>query len=369
MNWQAGGVRGVPWRHALAPLGWALGITLLQHLLLGVAQGFEPRLRFETPFPGLPLHLFTTWDAEHYLKLARVFDVFAWPPLYPLTLRALGMGMSLVQAAAVVNLLSHVAIAYLCRALVDAEPRLSGASPALLTWLLLFWPGHDVFFAAYSESLFLALSLGAVVAWYRDRPWVGSLLCGLAVLTRNMGMFLGLGMVVAETWAMAAQRKWSARRLVAVSAWALAWMAWTAWLKFVVHTDPVDATRAWQAELLRHHVPEGDSPIGWVLEYLFLPGHKEWLFAWAAVVAGAWCWTQGLRREALYVAFFLGSHLVYLYRPFPFTRYVSVLFPVALAVTAWLRRTTGLQFLVAGAALLFSLQHQARLFLMQMGEP
>ncbi|MBM4380271.1 MAG: hypothetical protein FJ086_13400, partial [Deltaproteobacteria bacterium] len=252
---------------------------------------------------------------------------------------------------------------------VAGEPRLAGTSPALVTFLLLFWPGHDVFFAAYSESLFLALSLGAVVAWQRDRPWLGSLLCGLAVLTRNMGLFLGLGMLLAEAWGMATQRMWNVRRIMAVSAWVFAWVGWTAWLRFVVHTDPVEATRAWQAELLRHHVPVGDSPKGWVLEYLFLPGHKEWLFAWTAVAAGAWCWGQGMRREALYVAIFLGSHLVYLYRPFPFTRYVSVLFPVTLAVAAWLRRAPGLQPLAAGAALLFSLQHQARLFLMQMGEP
>lgn len=116
-------------------------------------------------------------------------------------------------------------------------------------------------------------------------------------------------------------------------------------------------------------MPAGVNAKLWVLEYVALPGHPEWLYFWAAAAALVWAWKRGQRVEALFIAAFLASHAVYLYRPFPFTRYVSVLLPLALMVADALKQMPRLQTFVVAAALVLSVRSEALLFLNRWGEP
>ena len=73
------------------------------------------------------------------------------------------------------------------------------------------------------------------------------------------------------------------------------------------------------------------------------PEDKEFVFFWASVAAAVFWWRRGLRVEALFIATFLLSFGAYLYRPFPFSRYASTLFPLSLMLADLLRRVPALQ--------------------------
>lgn len=318
-----------------------------------------------------PAYLFKGWDGGFYVLLARRYDSYAWPPLYPFALRAVGwlVGNAIDQAAVLVNLASHLAIVLLAYAFVRGNPRLREVPTWFFATLILFFPGHNVFFAVYSESLFLAFALGACVAYQRERLWLAGLLCGVSLLVRNMGMFLGVALVMAELWRAWSERRFNVRRLAGVSVWVLFFVGWNVWLREVAGTDPVTATAGWQQELVKNHVPAGMNPKLWVLEYLALPGHKEPVFFWATLAAAVYCWVRRLRVEALFIAVFLLSFAVYLYRPFPFSRYTSVLFPLALMAADALKRAPILQAFAVASAAALAQYYQVLLFTMRIGEP
>lgn len=349
-----------------------VGIYAVHYFVTRVAVATVPTLAVVQPMRGLKAWLFTSWDAEHYLRLAQSYDSYAWPPLYPMVLRAFALtGLSVQSAAVIVNLLAHFAIVLLASAYVRRNERLAEVPGWLFASLILFFPGHNVFFAAYSESLFLALVLGACVAFQREKLWLAGLLCGLSLLARNMGVFLGAALLFVEIWRAVTERKWSIGRLASVGLWVPFFVGWNLWLSVVAQTDPVAATQGWQLDLLQNQVPAGENPKLWVLRFVALPpgNHNEFVFFWAAIVAAGFCLRQRLRVEAAFIAFFLLSFAFYLYRPFPFTRYVSALFPLALMVAYAVRRSPALQAGVLGIAVSFSHFYETMLFSDRFGEP
>lgn len=359
-------------RNALEPVLTLGGIYAVKFLITRVAVATVPGLGVARPFKSLAAWLFTGWDGEHYFRLSQHYDSYAWPPLYPLTLRAAGLfGASPEQAAVLVNLGAHLAIVALAFAFVRGNPRLAGVPGWLFAALLLFFPGHNVFFAAYSESLFLALGLGACVAAQRDRLSLAGVLCGLSLLTRNMGVFLGVGLIAAEVHRMVRERRFSPGRLAAAGLWIVFFVGWNLWLTHVAGTDPVAATAEWQRDLLEQQVPAGANAKLWVLGFVALPpgNHLEYVFFWVSVIAAGYCWRRGLVAEAAFIVVFLLSFALYLYRPFPFTRYVSVLFPLALMVADATRRFPALQALALGVAVAMSHHFEVMLFSNRFGEP
>ncbi len=359
-------------RDWLEPIATLVGIYAVKFLITRVAVSTVPGLGVSRPFKSLAAWLFTGWDGEHYLRLSQHYDSYAWPPLYPFTLRAVTtLGVSPEQAAVLVNLAAHFAIVALAFALVRSHPRLVEVPGWLFAVLLIFFPGHNVFFAAYSESLFLALVLGVCVAYQRERLWLAGLLCGLSLLVRNMGVFLGAALLLVEVGRALRQGKPDARRLLALSLWVPILVGWNLWLTHFAGTDPVAATAGWQQELLEHHVPAGANPKLWVLRFIALPpgNHSEFVFFWGLIAAIAWCWHQRLHVEAAFIGVFLLSFAVYLYRPFPFTRYASVLFPLALMVAHATRRVPALQALALGLAVALSHHFEVMLFSNRFGEP
>jgi hypothetical protein len=147
------------------------------------------------------------WDSVWYLNIAH--DGYApsperaaFFPLYPMLVRAGGwvVGSPLIAALLVSFVCFMVGLAALHRlAVLEVGPE--GARWAVLA--LAFFPGSLWFSAAYSESLFLAVSVGAVLC-ARQRRWAwAGVLGGLGAATRSAGVLLVIP--IALLW-------WDARR-------------------------------------------------------------------------------------------------------------------------------------------------------------
>ncbi len=159
-------------------------------------QGFDP-LRLTSPFGyfgNLLAAPFARWDSVWYLTIARAgygheAARTAFFPLYPLLVRWLGYvtGSDLV-AGVLISLVAFVAALMLLHRLVALE--LDGELARLSLWLIAFCPMAYFFSAVYSESLFLALSLGCI--WQaRNGRWMwAGLLGGLGACSRGSGIAL-----------------------------------------------------------------------------------------------------------------------------------------------------------------------------------
>lgn len=135
-----------------------------------------------------------SWDAGNYLAIAQYgyrasHSYAAFFPVYPTLVRLGGWsaGAAFVTGIAV-SLISLLVALYLLFRLVTLE---CGARTAQSTVLLVaFFPMALFFSAIYSESVFLALSVGAVYSARRDW-WARAGICGgLAAATRPTGVLI-----------------------------------------------------------------------------------------------------------------------------------------------------------------------------------
>ncbi len=146
---------------------------------------------------GDVLAVWNRWDAPHYLDLARhgyggegerrLFIVFF--PLYPWLVRVTtwGVGDFLTAAFTVSGVSSAVAGLLLFRlAQLDAPEDV--ARRAVLA--LFLFPTSYFLHIGYTESLFLALTLGAFLAAREGRWGIAGALGALAALTRPNGLLL-----------------------------------------------------------------------------------------------------------------------------------------------------------------------------------
>lgn len=139
------------------------------------------------------------WDSIHYLAIAEHGYAAAgnapFFPLYPLLIRALGylLGSDPLAGIAISTVSFAVALVLLHR-LTELE---LGHRAADVTVLLVALAPLSFFFTAvYTESLFLALSIGAVYAARRERWALAATLGGLAAVTRVTGVLLVLPLAV-----------------------------------------------------------------------------------------------------------------------------------------------------------------------------
>ncbi len=137
---------------------------------------------------------FARWDSYWYLTIARygyahMRERMAFYPLYPALIHAFGLITRSDLVAGVLISLAALAVALvLLHRLVSLD---FGEEIATTTVLLVaFCPVSFFLSAVYTESLFLALSIGSIYAARRER-W---LLCGvlgfLAATSRNGGIAL-----------------------------------------------------------------------------------------------------------------------------------------------------------------------------------
>ena len=134
------------------------------------------------------------WDSNWYIDIAG--HGYANPavepaffPLYPLTMRALGLLTgSVVVSGVLISFVAFFVALVLVHRLTELE---LGADAARRTvFLIAFFPTALFFTAVYTESLFLALEVGALYAARRGNWWAAGALGTLGAATRNTGVLL-----------------------------------------------------------------------------------------------------------------------------------------------------------------------------------
>jgi hypothetical protein len=150
--------------------------------------------------------LWNRWDARHYLTLAEHgyaasgeerFSIVFYP-LYPWLVRAVAfVCRSYFGAALLVSGIASICAGLLLRRLVELDE--PGKVARLAVWFLLIFPTAYFLHIGYTESLFLALVLGCVLAARRQFWAVAGVLGALACLTRVNGLLLAPTLLV-EAW-------------------------------------------------------------------------------------------------------------------------------------------------------------------------
>ncbi|HWD64860.1 MAG TPA: mannosyltransferase family protein [Solirubrobacteraceae bacterium] len=145
-------------------------------------------------FGNLLVSPFARWDSSWYLLIAeRGYgnnpERAEFFPLYPLITRVVGhIVVSDLIAGLLVSLVSFAIGLFLLYRLVELE--LDGETARITLLLIAFCPTALFFSAVYSESLFLALSVGCFLQARRGRWASAGILGGLAALERNSGIML-----------------------------------------------------------------------------------------------------------------------------------------------------------------------------------
>ena len=348
---------------------YALHHVLVNYFILGNVTDIV------RPFASIPAYVYNGWDGGQYRALYHNYDRYNWPPLYPFTLRLFTFVFRLEdphafeKSALLVNLVSHAVIVAGLGAYANRDERLRGAAPWVIGFLIFFYPFHNVFFAAYSESFYLAITVVAFLLHQQGRLGYASACAGAASLVRMMGSFLVLALVAEQVFYCIRDRTIYWRKLLLASVGLLIVFGWHGTLQ-LLGTGAVASNREWIADLLTHHIPPGENAKLWVLRYVsYSPRILEVAAFWTSIVAIGYCAFKKRYAEMFYIGFFNLSLAFYLYRPFAWTRYVSVLFPIYLMVADWLRGKPRLTatFLIASAATCYLFQR--KLFAGQMGEP
>jgi hypothetical protein len=143
------------------------------------------------------LAIWNRWDAQHYLDIARTGYVsqgvearwIVFYPLYPWLVRAAAFVLrdELFSAFFVSGLASVAAGVLLYRLTrLDETEEVARAS----VFYMLIFPTAYFLHIGYTESLFLALALGAFAAARARCWWAAGLLGGLAAMTRINGLLL-----------------------------------------------------------------------------------------------------------------------------------------------------------------------------------
>lgn len=197
-------------------VGAALAVALLRVayalVALPISAAF-PREPLEQQVPALPgaaplgawlarvlVFPWMRYDANLYAAIVDHGYTVAentanFHPLYPL-LAALIAPLLGGNSPLALLLVSSLATIALCVVLARYVARFAGAELADRTMLLLLLlPPGFVLLAPYTESMFLALAVGALYAMRAEHWWLAGLLAGLATLTRQQGVALALPLV------------------------------------------------------------------------------------------------------------------------------------------------------------------------------
>lgn len=286
------------------------------------------------------LEIWNQWDAPHYLDIAR--DGYAaegvesrwivFYPLYPFAVRAVALFLSdhLVSAFFVSTVASLAAGLLLYRlAALDESKRVARGA----VFFLFIFPTAFFLHIGYTESLFLALTLGAFVAARRRVWWAAGLLGALAGATRVNGLLL----VPALAFEALAERREEGRRWRWAWLWAggaLAGFALYLALNAATLGDPLAfmsaQERFWSKSLTWPWVGLSHA---WRAVWTRAPsdaqlvGIQELAFVLLGLVAIVWTWT---RQRASYAVWMSANWLLWTSTKFVLSvpRYTLVMFPL-----------------------------------------
>jgi Mannosyltransferase (PIG-V) len=201
----AGQARPIVWRAFWMSRLVVFAVGVLAVLSFGRAantQGFDPA-RLTAPFGyfgNLLAAPFARWDSVWYLAIAQGgYDHdpsrTAFFPLYPMMIRGVGVVIGSDLIAGV--LISLVAFAFALLlvyrlAVLELDSKLAGVTVMLIA----FCPMAYFFSAVYSESLYLALSVGCILPARLGRWASAGVLGALAAASRNSGIVLVVPIVL-----------------------------------------------------------------------------------------------------------------------------------------------------------------------------
>ena len=148
------------------------------------------------------------WDSIHYLQISYAGYKAPWLaffPLYPLLIKLIGHVIgSHVLAGLLISAVSFAVALVLLHRITAAE--LGSRAADAVVVLLAFAPLSFFFTALYTESLFLALSLGCFYAARRERRLAACLCAAAAAVTRVPGILLLVPLTM--MWWRSEQRSW-----------------------------------------------------------------------------------------------------------------------------------------------------------------
>jgi hypothetical protein len=366
-------------------LVWAAAVVgVLAFGLSDRAADFDPAA-LTTPFAHAGDVLaapFGRWDSVWYLSIADggYSDPAraAFFPLYPLLVRIAGapLGSALVGGALLSTALLGAALVLLHRLVALDHPRAVARNAVLVTAL---FPMAFFFSAVYSESLFLALSVGAVYAARLDRwAWAG-VLGALATSTRSAGVVLLVPLVLIYAWETGPPRLRSRRPLRADVLWlglvplGLAAFCGILALEGLDAFAPFHAQEIWFRSFAGPFGGVWDGTVAaWDGARQLLSGSREpvyfaaaggdpfvvahhniELFAWLALALAAVAGTVRRLPAAYgaYVVAALALPLSYPVGPQPLMslpRFLCVLFPLAIWLALWMTGRVWRERLVVG---------------------
>ena len=161
------------------------------------------------------LEIWNRWDALHYQSLARDgyqgtgearFSLVFYP-LYPWLVRVFALlTRDYIVSAVIVSGLASIVAGIMLQRLVEFDDSRENARRAVL--FLFIFPTSYFLHIGYTESLFLALTLGCFVAARREQWMAAGLLGALASLTRINGMILIPALAVEAFGHYRVTRRW-----------------------------------------------------------------------------------------------------------------------------------------------------------------
>jgi len=255
--------------------------------------------------------LWNRWDATHYLKLAENgytatgdgrFSIVFYP-LYPWLVRAFAfVCQSYFGAALLVSGAASICAAVLLRRLVELD---EPAKVARLTvWFLLIFPTAYFLHIGYTESLFLALVLGSLMA-ARTQWWaLAGVLAAFASLTRVNGLLLVPTLLV-EAWLQYRQTRRIDWRWLWIAATGLGFATYL-FLNYRVTGDPF----AFSPIMQEHWYKKLTVPwVGIRDVWLRIPsfnlteGLHEFIFIVFSFLCTVWCWIKLRPSYAVWMTF------------------------------------------------------------------
>ena len=295
--------------------------------------------------------VWTRWDGQWYLKIAtegyRVDDgSSAFFPLYPWIVTVMGWlaGERFIWAGILLSSAFFLGALVLLHRLVRFDFHVEDAGRTV--FYLAAFPMAFFFWAVYSESLFLMLSIGALLAMRAQRWWLAALCIALAIWTRTTGLLLLLPMAW-ELWRAYYPPKPKADGpippprpsrldLASLSLPAISLVLFLLW-SWIVFRDPLAPLSA-QADWNRHFSWPWQTLAGaWTaatqVGIVFQPENQSWTYLGALVLA--------LVVGALAIRWLRPSYSIYLWAGiiFPlfsatphnpllsYPRFLAVLFP------------------------------------------
>ena len=346
--------KGAPLRELAA----AAGIALLSRLLLYVLAYAMYRVLdvgsdgfFESLAP-----LWTHWDTRHYIGIAQDWytDVgderlrLVFFPLYPILMRLVSplTGGDMFYAGLLISLICGSAA---CALVYDLSYMHFGRRTAVRSAAYFLLSPLSVFLCcAYTEALFICLTLLAVCLLRRNHPWLAALCGGLSAFTRMPGVIVA-GLLMIDCFGRIPGKQMNLRAAFACAAQMLLvfgglFLYWG--INWQVTGDPMIYLTYQRENWFQQPGSFWGSTANTMHYFLTTVGESDWLYTWGF---------QLLCMLMIYLLLAFGTHRL----PFDLAAYSFVYVAVVLSPT-WLLSAPRYLYALCALAMLLARQKIGR---------